>query len=98
MDESDPIEARTKRLHTLKDADPVAWAITQGKRGALSISDFLGKDRDWVQVELDRLVKTKEVKRVTFKKTYAYRPNSRELKRLARRAYTLRREENLSSK
>jgi hypothetical protein len=92
MDADDPIEARNTRLLALRTTDPVAWAICQGRRGGRSIAEFLELDRDEVQAALDRLVKDKEVKRVTFKRSYAYRPHSRELKRLARRAYALRKE------
>jgi hypothetical protein len=93
MDDNDPIEARNERLLKLRTDDPVAWAICQGKRGGRSISEFLKRDRDWVDTELDRLIAAKEVKRVTYRKSYSYRPHSQEMKRLSRRAYSLRKEE-----
>lgn len=91
MDESDPIPARTQRLHDLAITDPVAWAICQGKRGITTISAHLGMPRTQVQAELDRLLKEKEVTKKKFYRGYTYMPASREMKRLARRARALRR-------
>lgn len=93
MDESDPIEARTERLHALKDDDPVAWAICYGHRGLLTLSTFLEWPEDQVQNELNRLVKAKAVKRVKFHRGYSYMPESLEMKRLAKRAWKLKREQ-----
>jgi Mn-dependent DtxR family transcriptional regulator len=92
MDESDPLEARTQRLHDLRTTDPVAWAICNGKTGVGTISDFLNWSTTHVQAELNRLHKAKEVTRKKYYRGYAYRPASLELKRLARRAWKLRQE------
>lgn len=89
MDESDPIEARTQRLHTLQTTNPIAWAICQGYRGPTTISKFLDLPLDQVQTELNRLLKQKQVKRKKYYRGYTYTPISTELKRLSRRAYAL---------
>jgi Mn-dependent DtxR family transcriptional regulator len=93
MDESDPIEARTARLEALQETDPIAWAITQGKTGVGTISKFLRLNPTHVEAELERLRKAKEVRKVKYGRGYSYRAHSRELKRLARRAWAMRKEE-----
>lgn len=93
MDDSDPIENRTERLHTLRDDDPVAWAICYGRRGIGTISQFLDITPAQAQTELDRLLNNKEVRRVKFKRGYSYVPNSLELRRLAKRAWKLRQDQ-----
>lgn len=92
MDPLDPLEARTQRLHQLRTNDPVAWAICQGTRGVTTIAARLQLSPQRVETELLRLVKAKEIKRVRYYNSFAYRPLSREMKRLARRAHTLSRE------
>lgn len=93
MDPYDTLDARNKRLAALQTNDPVAWAICNGHRGEGTISKFLGMPRDQVQIELKRLVKAKEVKRVRFHRGYSHKPLSIELRRLTRRAYALKKEE-----
>jgi hypothetical protein len=94
MDETDPLEARDQRLAQLRTTDPVAWAITQGKRGLLTIAEFLRLPPNQVTPELQRLIRTKQVKAIPYHGTKSYRPQSQEMKRLTRRAYTVRRKED----
>jgi len=93
MDQDDTLEARNARLAILQTADPVAWAICNGHRGEGTISKFLGMPREQVQIELKRLVKAKEVKRVKYMRGFSHKPLSIEMKRLTRRAYALNKEE-----
>lgn len=93
MDDSDPIEARTERLNALRTTNPVAWAICHGKRGAGTISAFLKMPKEQVETELKRLVKTKQVRRIKYGRGYNHRPHSQELKRLARRAWAIEKQE-----
>lgn len=94
MDPDDPIEARNQRLADLQHSDPVAWAICQGKRGAGTISKLLNMPQEQVEKELKRLRKAGEVKAVRYGRGWNHRPHSIELKRLARRAWKLNKEEN----
>jgi len=93
MDDSDSLEARNARLAALKTDDPVAWAICSGHRGLITISAHLDMPLEEVQKALNRLTKAHHVKKVRYQRTFAYRPHSQEMKRLSRRAYALRKEE-----
>lgn len=97
MDDSDPLEARTARLKALRKTNPIAWAICQGKQGVTTIAAYLDLPQAQVQTELDRLLKAKEVSRKKYYRGYTYQPRSLELKRLARRAWAIKRERQRST-
>jgi hypothetical protein len=81
---------RTAALHQLRTTDPVAWCIAIQPRGLPAIAETLAFTTAEVEAELERLLKSKTIKRKKYMRGFVYHPESQEMTRLARRARTIR--------
>lgn len=81
---------RTAAIHQLRTDDPVAWCIVIKARGIPDIAATLAFTTAEVEFEINRLLKTKAIKRKKFMRGFVYQAESLELTRLARRARTIK--------